>query len=293
MNTFNNFFSWFGNITNQIPTIQIKDIIEILMIAFVNYQLIKWVRGTRAWVLFKGVFVILVIAAIAIIFELNTIIWILSNTINVAIIAFLIIFQPELRRALESLGRRNFITELILSEDHDRSLHMNHESAEEIVVAVEEMSKTKTGALIVVEKEVKLYDYETSGIIIDAVVTSQLIINIFEHNTPLHDGAMIVRDDRIVAATCYLPLSDNMSLSKELGTRHRAAVGISEVADCMVVVVSEETGFISLATGGNIIRNVNKEYLMNKLGGDNSKKVSFRPLKLWKGRRQNDRKNQE
>lgn len=293
MNTFNNFFSWFGNITNQIPTIQIKDIIEILMIAFVNYQLIKWVRGTRAWVLFKGVFVILVIAAIAIIFELNTIIWILSNTINVGIIAFLIIFQPELRRALESLGRRNFITELILSEDHDRGLHMNNESAEEIVVAVEEMSKTKTGALIVVEKEVKLYDYETSGIIIDAVVTSQLIINIFEHNTPLHDGAMIVRDDRIVAATCYLPLSDNMSLSKELGTRHRAAVGISEVADCIVVVVSEETGFISLATGGNIIRNVNKEYLMNKLGGDNSKKVGFRPLKLWKGRRQNDRKNQE
>ena len=194
---------------------------------------------------------------------------------------------------MESLGRRNFITELILSEDHDRSLHMNHESAEEIVAAVEEMSKTKTGALIVVEKDVKLYDYETSGIIIDAVVTSQLIINIFEHNTPLHDGAMIVRDDRIVAATCYLPLSDNMSLSKELGTRHRAAVGISEVADCMVVVVSEETGFISLATGGNIIRNVNKEYLMNKLGGDNSKKVGFRPLQLWKGRRQNDRKNQE
>ncbi|PKM57096.1 MAG: TIGR00159 family protein [Firmicutes bacterium HGW-Firmicutes-3] len=271
MNAFNDFFSWFGNITNQIPTIQIKDIIEILIIAFVNYQLIKWVRGTRAWVLFKGVFVILVIAAIAIIFELNTIIWILSNTINVGIIAFLIIFQPELRRALESLGRRNFITELILSEDHDRSLHMNHESAEEIVAAVEEMSKTKTGALIVVEKDVKLYDYETSGIIIDAVVTSQLIINIFEHNTPLHDGAMIVRDDRIVAATCYLPLSDNMSLSKELGTRHRAAVGISEVADCMVVVVSEETGFISLATGGNIIRNVNKEYLMNKLGGDNSR----------------------
>ena len=293
MNAFNDFFSWFGNITNQIPTIQIKDIIEILIIAFVNYQLIKWVRGTRAWVLFKGVFVILVIAAIAIIFELNTIIWILSNTINVGIIAFLIIFQPELRRALESLGRRNFITELILSEDHDRSLHMNHESAEEIVAAVEEMSKTKTGALIVVEKDVKLYDYETSGIIIDAVVTSQLIINIFEHNTPLHDGAMIVRDDRIVAATCYLPLSDNMSLSKELGTRHRAAVGISEVADCMVVVVSEETGFISLATGGNIIRNVNKEYLMNKLGGDNSKKVGFRPLQLWKGRRQNDRKNQE
>jgi diadenylate cyclase len=293
VNAFNDFFSWFGNITNQIPTIQIKDIIEILIIAFVNYQLIKWVRGTRAWVLFKGVFVILVIAAIAIIFELNTIIWILSNTINVGIIAFLIIFQPELRRALESLGRRNFITELILSEDHDRSLHMNHESAEEIVAAVEEMSKTKTGALIVVEKDVKLYDYETSGIIIDAVVTSQLIINIFEHNTPLHDGAMIVRDDRIVAATCYLPLSDNMSLSKELGTRHRAAVGISEVADCMVVVVSEETGFISLATGGNIIRNVNKEYLMNKLGGDNSKKVGFRPLQLWKGRRQNDRKNQE
>jgi diadenylate cyclase len=273
------------------PKIQIKDIVEILLIAFVIYQLITWVRGTRAWVLVKGIFVILVIAVLAMIFRLNTILWILENTISVGIIAILIIFQPELRRALESLGRRNFITEFILSEDQDLSLHMNHQSVEEIIIAVEEMSKTKTGALIVIEKDIKLFEHQNTGIPIDAVVTSQLVINIFEHNTPLHDGALIVRDDRIVAATCYLPLSDNMSLSKELGTRHRAAVGITEVSDCMVIIVSEETGNISLATGGNIIRNVNRDYLLNKLGGDASKKAEFKPLRLWKGRRQNDRKD--
>ncbi len=291
LNNFANIFEWFAGLTNQMPTIKLKDIVEIFLIAFVIYQLIKWLRGTRAWVLFKGILVILMISVVAMFFELNTILWILSNTINVGIIAILIIFQPELRRALESLGRRNFLYNILNQDGQASMLHMDHSSVEEIIYAVEEMSKTKTGALIVIEKDIRLTEHEATGIPIDAVVTSQIMMNIFEHNTPLHDGAIIIRDDRVVAATCYLPLSDNMSLSKELGTRHRAAVGISEVSDCMVIIVSEENGYISLATGGNIIRNINREYLFNKLGGNPVRKNEFRPLKLWKGRKQNDRKN--
>lgn len=284
---------WFNALTGQMPKITIKDIIEILLIAFVIYQLIKWLRGTRAWVVFKGIAVILLIAVVAMIFELTTILWILSNTINVGIIAILIIFQPEFRRALESLGRRNFITGLLLNDEGVGSIQATNECIEEIVYATEEMSKTKTGALIVIEREIHLTEHQNTGIPIDAVVTSQLLMNIFEHNTPLHDGAIIIRDNRVVAATCYLPLSDNMSLSKELGTRHRAAVGITEVSDCLVIIVSEENGYISLATGGNIIRNVNREYLLNKLGVKTAAKVEFRPLQILKGRRSNVRKNNE
>lgn len=291
MDTYNNIFNWLGHTADQMPEIKIKDIIEIVLIAFVIYQLIKWVKGTRAWVLFKGIAVILIISMVATFFELNTILWILRNTVDVGIIAFLIIFQPELRRALESLGRRDFFSDLLSTDSQRLNIRMNLRSAEEIIYAVEEMSKTKTGALIVVEKDIKLQEHQMTGISIDAVVTSQLIMNIFEHNTPLHDGAIIIRDNRIVAATCYLPLSDNRSLSKELGTRHRAAVGISEVSDCIVIIVSEETGHVSVALNGNIIRDVDREYLMNKLGGKVVSKAEFKPLKLWKGMRNNDKKN--
>lgn len=287
------FSDWLNGLVGQMPMINIKDIIEILLIAFVIYQLIKWLRGTRAWVVFKGIVVILLITLVAMIFEFTTILWILSNTINVGIIAILIIFQPELRRALESLGRRNFITSFLITDEGVSGLQANNDCIEEIVYATEEMSKTKTGALIVMEKDIMLTEHQNTGIPIDSVVTSQLVMNIFEHNTPLHDGAVIVRNNRIVAATCYLPLSDNMGLSKELGTRHRAAVGITEVSDCMVIIVSEETGYISLATGGNIIRNVNREYLLNKLGVKVTTKNEFRPLQILKGRRHNARKNNE
>lgn len=293
METYVNIFDWFGQFTSQLPSIQGKDFIEIGFIAFGIYQLIKWLRGTRAWVLFKGIMVIIILTVFAMIFELNTILWLLSNTINVGIIAILIIFQPELRKALESLGRRNFLTNLLVSENSNGNVHLEQICVEEIIYACEEMSKTKTGALIVIEKDINLDDAVDSGIPIDAVVTSQLLMNIFEHNTPLHDGAIIIRNSRIIAATCYLPLSDNMSLSKELGTRHRAAVGVTEISDCMVVIVSEETGYISLATGGNIIRNVGRDYLASKLGGAERKKGDFRPLRLWKGRKAHDRKDNE
>lgn len=275
----------------QLPIIRIKDIIEIAIIASVIYQLIKWVRGTRAWMLFKGIIVLLIISVIAMIFELKTILWIFANTINVGIIALLIVFQPELRRALEQLGRRNFFASIItFDEQKDKKERISIESIEALLKAVEEMSKLKTGALIVVEQDIKLYEYERTGIPIDAIISSQLLMNIFEHNTPLHDGAIIVRGNRVIAATCYLPLSDNMSLSKELGTRHRAAVGITEVSDSIVIIVSEETGKVSMAVNGNLIRNVDSEYLRNKLVIVQKKIVSVKKFKLWKGRPKHARK---
>lgn len=286
MNGYSPLFEWLSDATKQMPAIKIRDIIEIIIIAIMIYQVIRWLRGTRAWVLFKGILVIFGVTVVAMVFQFNAILWILSNTINVGIISVIIIFQPELRRALESLGRGNLVSSLLNSDNGTSDLHLTHDSVEEIVYAVGEMSKTKTGALIVVEKDIRLGEHEATGIPVDGVISSQLMMNIFEHNTPLHDGAIIIRNNRVVAATCYLPLSDNMSLSKELGTRHRAAVGITEVSDCMVVIVSEETGHISLAIGGNIIRNVNREYLFGKLsGGRPAKRSDFRPLELLKGRR--------
>ena len=284
------FLDWLADAASQMPSINAKDILEIVLIAIAIYQVIRWLRGTRAWVLFKGISVIFIVALLAMVFRLNTILFIITNTINVGLIAVLIIFQPELRKALESLGRGNIFYNILTSDSDDgNQFHMDHNSVEEIIYACEEMGKTKTGALIVIEKDILLTEHEVTGIPIDAVISSQLIMNIFEHNTPLHDGAIIVRNNRVIAATCYLPLSDNMSLSKELGTRHRAAVGITEVSDCMVVIVSEETGFISLAIGGNIIRNVNREYLFTKLEGAPVRRNDFRPLNLLKGRRRNDK----
>ncbi|GMQ57876.1 diadenylate cyclase CdaA [Vallitalea sediminicola] len=287
MEDLNNFWDNLKMIRFDLPIIGVKDVIEIVLIAFVIYQLLKWVRGTRAWTLFKGLLIICIIAFISMILELNTITFIFVKTINTGIIALLIVFQPELRSALEQLGRRNFFsTILIFDEQKDKKEKISIKAIEEIVIAIEEMSKFKTGALIVIEREVKLGEYERTGIPLNATITSQLLINIFEHNTPLHDGAIIIRNNKIVSATCYLPLSDNMSLSKELGTRHRAAVGISEVSDCIVIIVSEETGKVSMALGGNIIRNVDSDYLKNKLVYQ-KRTTDIKKFKIWKGRQRN------
>jgi len=279
-------------LVQQLPVITLNDIIEIIVIAFVIYQIVKWVRGTRAWMLVKGLVFLFLVAAIAVVFELNTILWLFANTINVGIIAVLIVFQPELRRALEQLGRKNLFSQFnVFDEQKERNERISTEAISILINAVEDMGKSKTGALIVIEQDIKLDEYERTGIPIDAVITNQLLNNIFEHNTPLHDGAVIIRNNRIVAATCYLPLSDNMSLSKELGTRHRAGVGITEVTDAMVIIVSEETGKISLAMSGNLIRDVDGDYLKNKLVYAQRKVVDVRKFKIWKGRHKNDRKN--
>ena len=215
--------------------------------------------------MFKGLLVLLAFSVFSAIMQFDVILWIIRNTISVGIIAFVILFQPELRRALEELGKRNIFPKFISLTDSDENDRFSDKTIEELVKASFELARNKTGALIVIEKDLSLIEYEKSGIPIDAVVSSQLLINIFEHNTPLHDGAVIMRGDRIVSATCYLPLSPNLSLSKELGTRHRAAVGVSEVTDSLTIIVSEETGKVSIAQDGRIIRNVDGGRLKSEL----------------------------
>lgn len=250
----------------NLPVITQIDIVEIVIIAFLLYNVLVWIKNTRAWMLFKGLLVILMFVLVAAVFQMNTILWIAEKTISVGVMALVIIFQPELRRALEQLGRKNFLTGWLSFEFGKNEVKkFSDKTINELVKACYEMGRVKTGALIVIEDSVMLTEYERTGIGVDAIVTSQLLINIFEKNTPLHDGAIIVRGDRVVSATCYLPLSDNMELSKELGTRHRAAVGISEVSDALTIVVSEETGNVSVAVGGSLMRSLTSDQLKAQL----------------------------
>lgn len=261
--------------------IEVTDIVEIIIISFMIYELLKWVKSTKAWQLIKGILVILVFIALAAIFKLNTILWIVDKAVNVLMFAIVIVFQPELRRALEQLGRKKFFAGL-LPDNSETNERFSDETVDALVRAAYDMGKVKTGALIVIEQDTNLSEYEATGIELDALVSSQLIINIFEHNTPLHDGAVIMRGNRLTAATCYLPLSDNMELSKELGTRHRAAVGISEVTDSFTIVVSEETGGVSVAVGGQLFRNMDEEKLRSHLVRLQNKQIDVKRFRLWK-----------
>ncbi|MDO4317793.1 MAG: diadenylate cyclase CdaA [Lachnospiraceae bacterium] len=265
----------------SVPKFGVMDAIEILIIAFVIYRLVIWVKKTSAWYLVKGLLLLLVIWVIASICEFNAIMWIFLNTISVGIIAIIVIFQPELRRALEQLGQQSFIG---FFGDGRVKERFSDRTRRELVEAVFSMAKVKTGALIILEGNVSLEKYERTGIPLDSIVSAALLINIFEHNTPLHDGAVIVREDRLVAATCILPVSDNMRLSKELGTRHRAGVGVSENADCLTLIVSEETGKVSLAQKGQLIRGVDEEYLNARLLEYQNKTVAQSRLRLRKER---------
>lgn len=283
---FKDYVAWLS-----LPKIKITDILEILVIAFAIYNVINWVKQTRAWMLVKGLIVLLILWLIASILSLNVILWIFFKSINVGIIAVIIVFQPEFRRALEQLGQNNLVSPLFnFSDSKDKSERFSDRTVAEIVKATFELAKTKTGALITIEKDVYLIEFEKTGIEIDSLISSQLLINIFEHNTPLHDGAVILRGNRIIAATCYLPLSDNMHLSKDLGTRHRAGIGISEVSDSLTIIVSEETGKVSIATGGTLIRNVDSDYLRNKIIIAQNKVTDVKKIKLWKGRAKHERK---
>ena len=242
------------------------DFVEIILIAVVFYYVIKWIKTTRAWVIVKGLIVLLLVWILATVLKFDVILWLFTNTIGVGITAVLILFQPELRRVLETLGQRKILSLDLFMEGKDKKNEkFSQDTLNELVRGTFELAKTKTGALIVLEQDVSLNEYAQTGITIDGLVTSQLLINIFEHNTPLHDGAVIVRGDRVVSATCYLPLSGNMRLSKDLGTRHRAGVGISEVTDSFTIIVSEETGKVSIAKGGNLIFNVDGDFLKAKL----------------------------
>lgn len=273
-----------------IPKVGVTDIVEIVIIAALIYEIMIWIKNTRAWTLFKGIVILIVFVLLAAIFNLNTILWIADKTLNVGIIAAIIVFQPELRRALEQLGRKNFINNIFTFDDSkNKNERFSDRTITELVKATYELAKHKTGALIVIEKEISLTEYERTGIAIDSEISNQLLINIFEHNTPLHDGAVIIRGDRIVAATCYLPLSDNMELSKELGTRHRAGVGVSETTDSFTIIVSEETGKVSVAEGGKLIRNVDGENLKSELVALQNKTVDSKRFKIWKGRKHNEK----
>lgn len=270
----------------HVPTIQITDVVEILIITFLVYHIMVWAKNTRAWSLFKGVVVILVFVGIAAFFRMQTILWIVSNAFQLAIIGMIVILQPELRKALDELGKRNFLSEIFKSET-DIGL-FSDKTIREITRAAVEMGKVRTGALIVVKQTDNLSDFEITGIEVDAVVSSQLLINIFEHNTPLHDGAVIIAGDRVKSATCYLPLSDNMRLSKELGTRHRAGVGISEVTDSLTVIVSEETGKISVAYKGVLERGLSGEELEMKLVSIQNKQTEEKHKMRKKGKGRKD-----
>lgn len=267
------------------------DIVEIFIIAFLFYHVLLWIQNTRAWNLFKGIIVILLFVLLAALFQMNTILWLVEKTLNVGLIALVVIFQPELRKALENLGGKNVLGRFFNIGKAEES-KFSDKTIDELIKACYAMGKVKTGALIVIEDEILLNEYVRTGIDVDAVLSSQLLINIFEKNTPLHDGAVIVRGNRVISATCYLPLSDSMLLSKDLGTRHRAAVGISEVSDSLTIVVSEETGKVSVAMRGQIYHDIDAEFLRNKLEYlQNSKNHEVTKWERLKRRFKNGKKN--
>lgn len=277
-----------------IPEIQITDIFEILILAVLFYFCISWVKKTRAYNLLKGIYIIAIFIVIVNLCQMTTLLWILKSISTVVLIAIVVIFQPELRKALEDLGQKNVVSSIIPisfdsgKEEEDR---YSDKTITEIVRAVYDMSEVKTGALIVIEMNIILNEYVNTGIKMDSLLSSQLLINIFEHNTPLHDGAIIVQGDRVLAATCYLPLSDSKNISKHLGTRHRAALGISEVSDSFTIVVSEETGRVSYAYGGELTTAVSPNELreqLYKLQKNNMEEKKTKKFRIWKGRDKNE-----
>ena len=275
-----------------IPRITWTDVIEIIIIAVVLYNILLWIMNTKAWALLKGIIVVALFAVVAYLLNLKTILWIAGETISVGIIALVIIFQPELRRALEQLGRKRFMLRFFnFGDNSDKDERFSVKTADEIVDACYKMGAVKTGALIVIEQDIVLEEYIKTGIPVDGIVTSQLLINIFEHNTPLHDGAVIIRGNRVVAATCYLPLTDNVNLSKALGTRHRAGVGISEATDSLTIIVSEETGKVSVAFGGELIHDIDSDSLKNKLEYIRRRTIDVKSFKIWRGRLKHERED--
>ena len=274
------------NFSSYRTTMDFGDVAEILIIAVLLYYTLVWMKTTRAWILLKGLIVILAFLLLAYFFRMTTILWMAQNVLGFAVTALIVVLQPELRKALEELGKKNIISSVL---PFDNSHRVNEEFSEktinEITKACVEMGKVRTGALIVIEQKVSLRDYERTGIDVDGIVTSQLLINIFEHNTPLHDGAVIIQGNRVVSATCYLPLSDNLGLSKELGTRHRAGVGISETTDSLTITVSEETGKISVAYEGELERNLDADSLRDRMHKIlNNPVEEHKNLRIWKGR---------
>ena len=289
-----NIWRFINNILSHLflPKIQVIDVVEILIIAALLYAFFNWIKSTRAYNLLKGILVILAFLLLATAFQMTTILWLTNLIAPSAIMAVVIIFQPELRKALEKLGQQSLIASFIPHiTDRDAELYFSDATVNEIIRAVSEMASARTGALIVIEQNVRLEEFIQTGIRIDSNVSSQLLLNIFEHNTPLHDGAVILRGDRIVSATSYLPLSDSETINKRFGTRHRAGVGVSEVSDSFTIIVSEETGRISYAMGGRLTTGVSISELREKLYEIQKKhRKRDRINKIWKRREKDEDK---
>lgn len=273
-----NFAGYFGI---KDPLSIIRAIVDIGIVSYVVYKLIILVKETRAWQLIKGILFILAATELSKILGLKTINFILQNTLSVLAIGAIVLFQPELRRGLEQIGRSRFKD--IFNFDEAGNQIQTTALIEELVKACIELSKTFTGALVVIEKDTRVGEIINTGIQLDSSVSAELIMNIFTPNTPLHDGAVIIRENRIKAAACFLPLTDNPNLSKELGTRHRAALGITEVSDSIAVIVSEESGKISFALNGGLTRNLTSDTLRKALNKNLlEKNATNKKLALWR-----------
>ncbi len=292
MNPMDNLIRKMNLSTLSIPYVHITDIIDIIIVAIVIYTVIHWIKETRAWSLFRGLMVIALFSLLSYNLHFYTITWIIERTFSVGVIAVIIIFQPELRKALEQIGASGFssVTGLLQTKSSDDRL--SPQDANEIAEACVKMAEVKTGALIVIERNVSMGDIvSASGVAVDAVISSQLLINIFEDKTPLHDGAVIIRDNRVAAASCILPVTQS-EIGQELGTRHRAAVGASEVSDAFIIVVSEETGKISIARDGKLEKAVSeavfRQELLNlceKTAPAGAKAIN----KIWRGMSRHDK----
>lgn len=251
------------------------DLVDILIVSFIIYQLLILLRGTRAFQLLKGISVVIGLWVISNLFHLQTVQWLIENFFSVGVIAIIIIFQPELRRALEQIGRGRFFGRVKQSDDPPTGRRIG-----EITKAVVHLAKRHIGALIVIERKTGLTDYIETGISLEAKLSAELLKNIFLPNTPLHDGAVIIRDEQIMAAGCYLPLSENPLISKELGTRHRAGIGLSEISDAVIIIVSEETGQISIAIHGKLERGLTEDELISRLY-EEIKSYDKSPSSFW------------
>lgn len=272
-------------IINIFRNIGIWDVADMAIVAFVFYKLFTLIRETRAEQLIKGILVLLLATYLSGELQLHVINWILRNTMTVGLIALLIVFQPELRRALEYIGRTKFLTKSIADIEQEESQRL----VEEVGEATASLSRQKIGALIVIEKNTGLNEVVETGTRIEGSVSRALLINIFTPNTPLHDGAVVIRKSKIMAAGCFLPLTDNANLNKELGTRHRAGLGITEKSDALVVIVSEETGAISMAENGQLYRYLDVDTLKKRMD-HNFDVRETQQWKFWryKWRRKND-----
>lgn len=282
--------NFFSNYVSDMyfPNVHLTDIVEILIVGVIVYEIMLWIKNTKAWMLLKGMIVLGLFILVAAIFQMHTILFLARESINVLAIAAVVVFQPELRRALEKLGEKNLLSNINLFDRNKENQRFSDETVESLVKACFDMGSVCTGALIVVEQAIRLTEYEMTGIELDCKVSSQVLLNIFEHNTPLHDGAVIMRGDRIASATCYLPLSDNMQISKDLGTRHRAALGMSEVSDALIIAVSEETGQVSVAMGGQLARGVTPEYLATRLSQIQYRTSEGKKFTIRKGRQRHE-----